>query len=29
MTEALDIVIIVLASGLGIGVGWLRAQKKF
>ena len=29
MTEALDIVIIVLASGLGIGLGWLLAKMKF
>ena len=29
MTEALDIVMIVLASGLGIGVGWLLAKMKF
>ena len=29
MTEALDIVMIVLASGLGIGLGWLLAKMKF
>ena len=29
MTEILDIVIIVLASGLGIGLGWLLAKMKF
>ena len=29
MTEAVDIMIIVLASGLGIGVGWLLAKMKF
>ena len=29
MTEALDIVIIIIASGLGIGLGWLLAKMKF
>ena len=29
MTEALDIAIIIIASGLGIGLGWLLAKMKF
>ena len=29
MTEALDIVIVIIASGLGIGLGWLLAKMKF
>ena len=29
MTEALDIVIIIIASGLGIGLGWVLAKMKF
>ncbi len=29
MTGALDIAIIIIASGLGIGLGWLLAKMKF
>jgi len=29
MTQALDILIILIASGLGIGMGWLLAKVKF
>tara|TARA_B100001109_G_scaffold146549_1_gene119296 strand:+ start:686 stop:1882 length:1197 start_codon:yes stop_codon:yes gene_type:complete len=29
MTEAFDIVVIIIASGLGIGLGWLLAKMKF
>ena len=29
MTETLDLVIIILATGLGIGLGWLLGKLKF